>query len=325
MPKTVFSPRSRKRALVVVIILISIGIGLYILLSSAKAENFGVSPVLIRVGTEASQDHPADTTFDLPVYGSHGQGGPGQAVLMLSFDRSRVQYLGHTCGTVSPCRSNPTHNGDLPSYRHHVNAFVCFDVPFNGTGVPSEQLLLTVHLKALQHLPGPFNVNWLVLVSGSAPGSCATNRDATGVQWGNGQGGCGGPDIPACDTGSDVGFGPAPVLGPDPNAGVTGPTGNGSGSGTGAGGGSGSTANQQSEVQNSLPSTALQGDQKELEVEPSPFFDGKEFKPGSSVVESVGLIKNGQITLTGWTYILVAVVTVGIAVGAFYWYRVRKQ
>jgi len=117
-----------------------------------------------------------------------------------------------------------------------------------------------------------------------------------------------------------------PVIPGSPGSGPSGlgPSGSGpTGSGP-SGGSSGSTANKQSDQPNSLPSSSSQGEQNQQAVEPSPFFDGKEYAPGSSVGRD-DIVKSGLARFTSWPYLLGAAVMISGIAAAFYWYRLRKK
>ena len=68
----------------------------------------------------------------------------------------------------------------------------------------------------------------------------------------------------------------------------------------------------------------LQGTKKQPTIEPSPFFDGKQYTPGSSVLAS---LRNGKTgIMTSWPVFLGGVATIGVlGAGAYYWYVRRKR
>lgn len=110
----------------------------------------------------------------------------------------------------------------------------------------------------------------------------------------------------------------------------TGNNGEGSGDkgqGSGNGGGSGgSTATSQSDKANTTPSSSSQGNKPQTEFEPSPFFDGKQYAPGSDPLDKTfGNIFVGSRSIAhGWIYII-AVLLVLLAGIAYYVLKVRKR
>lgn len=98
---------------------------------------------------------------------------------------------------------------------------------------------------------------------------------------------------------------------------------NGTGTGSGGGGG-GSSANQQDDEPNSLPTSGGQGGQDSTSLEPSPFFDGKEFKPGSDKDTLANTVSStGKKLARTWPLITAVVVLGGIA-GYGYWHKKRR-
>lgn len=118
---------------------------------------------------------------------------------------------------------------------------------------------------------------------------------------------------------------PAPLPGHGHGNGGTGTGTNGQGQGEGpssgaGGGGGGSSANKQQEKPNPVPKAASQGETVEPpKPEPSPFFDGKEFKPGSDKDTLAGTIgKAGKKVANTWP-IALAVIILGGITGFGYW------
>lgn len=97
--------------------------------------------------------------------------------------------------------------------------------------------------------------------------------------------------------------------------------------GSGSGGGSsGSIAKQQSNKPNSLPKTSQQGTNKQPELQPSPFFDGKQYKPGSEAdTKSIStLLTNTSKTVAkGLPFAIGAIAIAGTGF-ALYWRYWRK-
>lgn len=102
----------------------------------------------------------------------------------------------------------------------------------------------------------------------------------------------------------------------------TGPTGAGpSGSGPSGGSRNGSTATSQSDSPNSIPSSSSQGDQKQSTIVPTPFFDGKQYNPGSSAMVSWskdrGVVSN---LAANWPLVGGSIAFGVVAMSAAYWY-----
>lgn len=100
-------------------------------------------------------------------------------------------------------------------------------------------------------------------------------------------------------------------------------TGQGPGSGSGSGGG-GSSANQQGDNPNSVPSSSSQGDNDNTKLDPSPFFDGKEYARASDPDTLAGTITNtSKKIIRTWPIVLGITILGGIA-GFGYWKWRRK-
>lgn len=96
--------------------------------------------------------------------------------------------------------------------------------------------------------------------------------------------------------------------------------GNGSGTGTGGGGG-GSSANKQGNNPNTIPSSSAQGDANQPDFEASPFFDGKQYEPGSDPdllgVDTTFSIAGHNLKY-GWAWVI-GLVTLFGAGGYYFW------
>ena len=86
-------------------------------------------------------------------------------------------------------------------------------------------------------------------------------------------------------------------------------------------GGGGSSANIQGNAANTAPENNAQGENKPQKRDPSPFFDGREYRPGSIVV-SANPTRQSKVVVYTWLYGLMAAVVLG---AAGYWYRRRKR
>lgn len=137
---------------------------------------------------------------------------------------------------------------------------------------------------------------------------------------------CPSPGDGGDDDGGDIGDGVRNGSTGDGNGtGGTGAGANGTGRGGGANGGNG-LANEQADQPNPSPDSSSQGDQKQPEVKPSPFFDGKLFATGSSVKGPLTISSAGEYFSAYWPYVLGGVgATGGAAAGIYYWYWRRGK
>lgn len=107
---------------------------------------------------------------------------------------------------------------------------------------------------------------------------------------------------------------------------------NGEGSGpnpaTGSGGSSGgSIAKQQSSDPNKIPSTSKQGkNNNQSDVIPSPFYDGKQYEPGS-LEDTFGVVSIGDKAISKfWLYVFIALVLlISASAGGYWWWRKHKK
>lgn len=105
----------------------------------------------------------------------------------------------------------------------------------------------------------------------------------------------------------------------------SGQTGTSSGSGTGGGGG-GSSAKKQSNYPNTIPTSSAQGTKNtQPELQPSPFFDGRNYKPGSDPDTLVSATHSPVNKLAkGRYYILATAILCGV-VGFWLWRWWQRQ
>lgn len=267
-------------------------VGTYVVIRASAEEPIYYGYYDDVVGVIDSWPSQAGALFNVTVnaHYQHKRVQPTQLLLLLTSHREQVEHLGFTCTANTPCYKNTTHNGSLPPSGaiNYVNEIICFDMPFNTM---VNQNLGIVHYKSKRALTLVGGPSIFAYWTGVAPGTCAQNQDGSGVWWDSGTGSCGGSqpqDNNPCDTGSAIGTGPGSRGGN--SSGQVG-TGNGtSGTGTITSTGtsatsspaSGSTATNQSSQPNPLPNTGPQGEaDTQKTLDPSPFFDGKEYKPGS--------------------------------------------
>ncbi|CAN5339118.1 hypothetical protein BH09PAT4_BH09PAT4_07550 [soil metagenome] len=97
----------------------------------------------------------------------------------------------------------------------------------------------------------------------------------------------------------------------------------GTGTGAGSGGGGGSSANTQSNKPNPLPVTTSQGTTKQTSLNASPFYDGKQYAPGSDPIDrtfgNISIV--GRKLVHGWLYLFAAILAIAGAAGAYVWRR----
>lgn len=315
-------------SIIVASILFVIGAGLYLmprLTSHALTQNSYKSSFDYGQISAGTFSQPAGAVFTGRMISefNFNNTAPQHMVFRIGYLTSRVQALTVTCLTDWGCYKSTA--GDKFG-RNNPHVAVCIDVP-NGH-YPETTQLFSIQFKAVTALND--SNTWWTSDSIIAPNTCQANPNSDGfvVNQIDGSGVCGGQFEP-CDYGPNpggetyTGFGPrGNTVGPE----GTGPEGSGAGPGlNGSGGGSsGATANIQSNQSNPLPASSLQGDEKQPILEPSPFFDGKNYQPGSvgSLVKSASL--KDSVVGRGWLYLLLIAVAV-IGALALYWYWRRKK
>jgi uncharacterized membrane protein YgcG len=335
---------SEKRWSPLVVIIIFAAVGAYIVIRSnaytgppATLEDLARRTVAtIAVDSvEQAADHAANDVFELKVnFASVALQGtePRQVVLALSSHSGYVQYLGYTCAPTYACSDNSTYSRQVGDgmVHHRLNALVCLDVPL-GTYYGSQHIL-TIRYKSLQQFPRTNPGDWFTITNGVAFGTCQSTPNPDVISWRSTYGQCGGPEDAGdpsqqdgtgapyilCDTGSDIGTNRG-----GQNPGGTANTGLGDGSSSGGGG---SSAKTQSSKPNTVPSSTSQGvETQQPELEASPFYDGKQYAPGSDPIdEKFGNISvGGRKIAHGWVYILSGLFVVG-SIGGTTWWRWRR-
>lgn len=167
--------------------------------------------------------------------------------------------------------------------------------------------------------------------------SCGTTlgEDCPVDDGGGGSGGSGGRGE---DSGNEGSGGGGTGSGSGSSGSGSGTTGNGKGSGNGSGssinpinsnssGGSGPIAQQQSSDSNAVPSTSKQGNtDKQPNIIPSPFYDGKQYEPGS-LEDTFGVVTIGDKAVSKfWVYIsLGAVIIIASGIGGYMWWKKHKR
>ena len=257
-----------------------------------------------------------------------------QANIVFFSDTARVEYASYTCNPILTCVDSDWDRYDNNTSNHMdakvTDLRVCITIP-PGFSIDSSSTILTLHYR-VKDTNRPF---WLELWHGVATGSCQSNPTASGLDRGDGAyGTCFNMYTSEAGCVGTGGSGTGRQLGKNPytSSGGTGTGTQGQGTGTGTspstgsgGGGGGSSATTQSDNPNSLPSSSDQGtENKQPEVEPSPFFDGKLFAAGSDVYDNANSVSIGGFRLGyGWFYLAGALVLLGV--GGFFTWRYRQQ
>lgn len=256
---------------------------------------------------------------------------PQSMIFRVGYDTTRVEALSIKCETVWGCYKSQV-NLDSEYYGHKPAAMVCIDVP-NGNYAQSDIRLFAITLRAKQPLDTRGGW-WLSTQAYVAPGTCVSNPTAEGFARNSidGSSSCGGI-WQACDTGADpgiseyVGFGPPNNQGDDrgDQGTVSGNEGSGAvnigNASTGSGGGA--VAQAPAPVPLPLPAPAPQGDAEDQpKIEPSPFFDGKEYKKQSDPDTAVaGVSTRRDAAQSIWTYIGGGLGLVALVGGVIVWRR----
>lgn len=279
-------------------------------------------------GTATYQNNPGDL-ITVPVTLVTPASNPGvtwKTHIEIQSDPSFVDYLGYDCDGPVACIPNTTvHFGLPPGFQRQAG--VCISLPTSNTQVTIRILTVKLRLKQI-------GSSTIAVALSSHPTSCDID-DSNNHYAGNGFGmtvvgqatGTTGDDTGDTGGGDD---------------GSTSATSEGTGSGSEAGGrdktgsggsgpnnndggtGGGSSANRRGEKDPSLPSSSGLGDSEQSGIEPSPFFDGKQFAIGSSA-DSTNAVSIGGIKLGyGWFYLLGALILLGLG-GWFVWKRLDSK
>jgi len=317
--------RNSVRYILVATVLILTMVGLYIqqLQSQALTQNTYKSRFDYGQISGGGFSQPAGGTFSGVMRSAFGFNNTSvqHMVYRVGYLTNRVQVVSVTCLTDWGCHKS-TAGERFGRNKPHIA--VCIDVP-NGY-FPETTQLFSVQFKAVTALNEANN--WWTTDSIIAPDSCQINPNSDGfvINQIDGSGVCGGQFEP-CD------YGPSPggegYIGFGPRGGGQNETGSNNGNngtnqgntGGAGGGGGGSTANTQANQPNTIPSATAQGEQKQPEVEPSPFFDGKEYEPGSTATRQSAIAKAGATLSASWLYIVAGVVILSAVAGAGYWYK----
>lgn len=258
---------------------------------------------------------------------------PQSMIFRVGYDTTRVEALSVKCETEWGCHKSQV-NPDSIGWGHKPAVIVCIDVPNGSYGIsPDFVRLFTVTFRAKEQLNDGEGW-WLSTQAYIAPGTCTSNPTAEGFMTNliDGSGSCDG-EWRACDRGADpgiseyIGFGPPNVQGDD-----NGDQGTQSGSqGTGTVNiGNASTSSSGGAVAQTpapeplpLPAPAPQGEtDTQPKIEPSPFFDGKEYKKQSDPDTAVaGVSTRRSVVENSWPYIASGIGFIVLVGGVIVWRR----
>lgn len=247
---------------------------------------------------DGDRSRSAGQTFNLPLYSnvppSRTGGSPLEAMSYeLSLDVSdNMRINKYSCGDAGPCIF-----GGVPVSQIGRSVRACIDIRQQNYG-RNHIKLLTLNMTSLKG--SKFTLEWFIYQNSI---SCDRQHGTPygGRQYGGGT--------------FDMGQG---LKGEG-----SGPEGQSQGTrkGPSGGGSSGSQSNKTSQVPNPAPSSTKQGDKtKQPTIEPSPFYDGKQYAPGSDPVDQIGVISiAGHKINRSWPYWLGGIAL--LAIVGFGWWR----
>lgn len=251
---------------------------------------------------------------------------PVQLVYAFAYDAAKIEVQTVTCGSSGSCYKSTFDS--LPYTRHGRNLTVCVNIAQTSYSYVG---LFTIAFKRLT--PQPYSDSLFVSRTFLAPGSCTSNPSAQGAQQIGGSGGCdgdayGGPVW--CDLSASPGSGPGFVgFGDGAGTGQTPlPGTRSSQSPSGTSRPSKARATSRSTQPNPLQTASSQGEQRQPStVEPSPFYDGKQYSLGSNEdkqsIKVASLLSKNATNI--WLYIVLSVVIISIGGMAVWSYRSHKK
>lgn len=232
-----------------------------------------------------------------------------------------IQYMRYECDWLSPCLKGKPFSGYTYTFEEQnnpvFNFVTCINVnpkDFGRQAVP----IITIYYKKLA--AGKYNLNWR---ERWYRGTCSQPEAYLGWMNSGGQTGQIGLDHKGTgQTPGDNNADSSPGSSNDTSSGNSG-TGAGQTGEDGAAQNSGAnTADQRSELPRPLPASSNQGNKEQPELEPSPFFDGRQYEPGSkpdSIVTST-VSNAGRAVTKNWPLALGTVAIIGAA-GYVAWRR----
>ena len=265
----------------------------------------------------------------------------GQLRVVIFSDPEWVDYLRYECAPNVQCYES---GWDAPSatYSGRKDLKLCITTPPSWQ-VPQAGQDYYIHIFSIFYtVRTPATKAFYINAIGSGgPDSCEANPMANGVNDIRGSGACFNNRFPGC-SGTQPGFNNGYGDGFSPGFGIkmdgdgegltpkdtqqqsTGQDPNPNKNSTGGGG---TSAQTQGNEQNQIPTSTSQGTETEqTNAEPSPFYDGKQYAPGSDPIdETLGNISvGGRKIAHGWLY-LMAFGIAGSAGGYYMWWNHRKM
>lgn len=261
-----------------------------------------------------------------------------QLLIDFRFDASKYQLVSVDCRTSNGCaRSGASMLGHAYS-RHPTGFVVCVNLPPHTDSNPSTPVLdISLRLLNDYELEGS-TYSYSNMRHGIAEGSCAQNPNGIGVVGGGGPGaGCNetwvkedgvtryGGTAP-CGPNQSIGDAPFNGFTAISNQSKTGTTSQAAGpSGSSGSGSSGNSAVRVGNQPSSTPESAQQGQADDSEVEPSPFYDGREFARGSDQDGVAGVANEVRKKLSSRWLVVVIAIALGAAAGAVLFFVKKRK
>lgn len=327
---------TRRRYLILLAISLFGCVGVYALFRSQAAIPEGQfwgagGPVIADYSVYADTDNPdkryqAGLTFSRNYYLHFPQDGaypqtPHHIQFYLRWYTEEVDHLESkfVCGGTTPCVKIAEPEPSAPEVS---NLIVCFDITPAMRNQGNVKLFSTM-FKQLSTSGQNWQGDLLYLFSGECTGYYENGPPANDPNYlafaHIGNGGLGGGLARPAKTSDSGDSG-------NNNSGEGSGNGEGAVGSSGGGGGSGRMAKTESNEPDSLPKTSSQGYKKQPELQPSPFFDGKQYTPGSAPDNrSIGSIlsSSDKTIAKGWPFAIGAVAVAGTGF-AIYWRLYRK-
>ncbi len=287
---------------------------------------------------------PIGSTWDIPIrgYGS-GLDVPSQIVLLVAVDGRRLEQPSYSCDGIFKCSLSawtiPSDQAYEQEHLYHTGYEVCVSLPA-GYNDNSFTHVLTMHFKAKTDMATESAPSWLQLwETNVVKGDCQTNPTSIGSRLNHGRIGTCGYSYSAvtCEDGG-TGLSRSNVDGSngdkdntkqgqaDANNTTKGTTANNTKTKKAGGASGGAMATTQSDQANSIPSSGAQStEDRTTTINPSPFYDGKQYAAGSDATEVLGSInvvgKKVQVT-----WLIVAICAAALLTsGLYFWRKTHKR
>lgn len=323
--------KSKRLALISVVLFSLIGAG-YVIFSKAQLGNYFVESV-ISYAPGSDGNYNAGDTLEAWVAGSFENSNRTGQLRVVAFSNPEwVDYLRYECAPNVKCYESGWDN-PTATYTGRKDLKLCVSMPVSGWQAGQQNPhIFSIFYKVRSPATSAFHVQ---LEDGNGNGTCEENPMASGVIHNGGSGACYNNRFTGC-AGNEVGylnwnqqgFGPGfgiKLTGEQQGQSTTTTTQQGQAASQQKNSTSGgSSAKKQSEQQNNTPTSSAQGDNKQTKLEPSPFFDGKDFKPGSDADTTGSIDKIGKRLATKWIFIVPLVAFGLLAVAALWWWKKKK-